>query len=312
MRSIGDSKVPSNELVLDLLEVPGFVEQMHSAPFDTAALSVIDFDTGKFSQSYYNCQSCSWFDLASLTKALGMGIYALGEFENPKIFDQHALLLLEHRSGLPAWGHLDHKRWRSHLLSFPIRSASTTYSDYGFLRLMLQLEKVLKRPIDKIFAKHLDQEVCYWLELSDRKSGLSFIDHGVSPLGVVHDPRARLLNRPCTHAGLFGTLSGVAKTLIKAWRERDLCSKIQKNWSRCQDQRFILGFDKVQNREMTLAGKGCSEKTIGHLGFTGTSFWIDLERKRAWVLLTNVTQKYWYQRKELNRLRRQIGAMVWN
>jgi len=35
------------------------------------------------------------------------------------------------------------------------------------------------------------------------------------------------------------------------------------------------------------SGRYFSEKSAGHLGFTGTSFWIDLERGISIVLLTN-------------------------
>jgi len=34
-------------------------------------------------------------------------------------------------------------------------------------------------------------------------------------------------------------------------------------------------------------GSLCSPRTIGHLGFTGTGLWIDLDRGIAWTLLTN-------------------------
>jgi CubicO group peptidase (beta-lactamase class C family) len=61
----------------------------------------------------------------------------------------------------------------------------------------------------------------------------------------------------------------------------------------------------------TLAGLGCSENTFGHLGFTGTSFWIDLEKARGAVILTNATQSYWYERSGLTNLRKTIGEAIW-
>lgn len=42
--------------------------------------------------------------------------------------------------------------------------------------------------------------------------------------------------------------------------------------------------------EESSSGKYFSESSIGHLGYTGTSLWIDPERKLALVLLTNRTQ----------------------
>jgi len=47
-----------------------------------------------------------------------------------------------------------------------------------------------------------------------------------------------------------------------------------------------LGVDVVTG-EKPSSGKYFSSQTIGHLGFTGTSFWIDLKSKIVIVLLTN-------------------------
>jgi len=38
---------------------------------------------------------------------------------------------------------------------------------------------------------------------------------------------------------------------------------------------------------MSSSGKYFSDQTIGHLGFTGTSFWLDLKNRICIVLLTN-------------------------
>jgi CubicO group peptidase (beta-lactamase class C family) len=51
--------------------------------------------------------------------------------------------------------------------------------------------------------------------------------------------------------------------------------------------------------------------TFGHLGFTGTSIWIDPQKKKGHVILTNATKKYYYDRQGLNDLRRQIGEAIW-
>jgi len=49
---------------------------------------------------------------------------------------------------------------------------------------------------------------------------------------------------------------------------------------------WALGFDTPTEKESS-SGKYLSPKSVGHLGFTGTSFWIDPEKKTAIVLLTN-------------------------
>jgi CubicO group peptidase (beta-lactamase class C family) len=47
-----------------------------------------------------------------------------------------------------------------------------------------------------------------------------------------------------------------------------------------------LGFD-TPSPEGSSSGRRFSSRTVGHLGFTGTSFWIDLGRQVGIILLTN-------------------------
>jgi CubicO group peptidase (beta-lactamase class C family) len=75
--------------------------------------------------------------------------------------------------------------------------------------------------------------------------------------------------------------------------------------------RFVNGWDRAQDLENTLAGTGCSEHTFGHLGFTGTSIWIDPVKKLGHVILSNATKLYWYDKQDLNNFRRLIGQRIW-
>ena len=91
-----------------------------------------------------------------------------------------------------------------------------------------------------------------------------------------------------------------------------MCEKIKIAFKTHQNvDRYIQGYDHVMDPENTLAGKGCSQKTFGHLGFTGTSFWIDLEQLKAAVIFTNATQSYWYERSGLTHLRKSLGEAIW-
>jgi len=47
-----------------------------------------------------------------------------------------------------------------------------------------------------------------------------------------------------------------------------------------------LGFD-VPSEKKSSSGHLFSRESVGHLGFTGTSFWIDLQRSIIVILLTN-------------------------
>ena len=285
-----------------------FVRELANAPFDTLALGAIDLSSGKTQFEYFNCSAEDWFDLASLTKALTLGLYGIRHPE--KIVGDKALLL-EHRGGLPAWGFLPGKGWEEKLKSFQVTDSQTIYSDYSFLRLMLELEKEEKATLEQLCAEHLDDHLKFWTQLDRTNNCVSTGYDGSTLLkGIVHDPRARLIGRPCSHAGLFGTIEGLARALTGIWERYDLITYFEKYWPN-SDNRFVRGFDRVSSPEKTLAGPGCSQKTIGHLGFTGTSFWLDLESKRVAILLSNATQNYWYQRAELHRMRRAWGSLVW-
>ncbi len=65
------------------------------------------------------------------------------------------------------------------------------------------------------------------------------------------------------------------------------------------------------NPDDTLAGRGCGEFTFGHLGFTGTSIWIDPEKMKGHVILSNATKFHWFDKTNLNDMRRVIGEQVW-
>jgi len=47
-----------------------------------------------------------------------------------------------------------------------------------------------------------------------------------------------------------------------------------------------LGFDTPSAHDSS-SGEYFSKNSVGHLGFTGTSFWMDLERSIIVILLTN-------------------------
>jgi CubicO group peptidase (beta-lactamase class C family) len=47
-----------------------------------------------------------------------------------------------------------------------------------------------------------------------------------------------------------------------------------------------LGFDTPSSKGSS-CGRYFSKRTVGHLGFTGTSFWMDLELGIVIILLTN-------------------------
>jgi CubicO group peptidase (beta-lactamase class C family) len=112
--------------------------------------------------------------------------------------------------------------------------------------------------------------------------------------GQVHDENAYVVGGIEGHAGLFGTADDVHRLLAELLAvyhgerkseifHRDLLHQFFK---RLPGTDKALGFDTPSVTDSS-CGRGFSPTSIGHLGFTGTSFWMDLERSVIVILLTN-------------------------
>jgi CubicO group peptidase (beta-lactamase class C family) len=110
--------------------------------------------------------------------------------------------------------------------------------------------------------------------------------------GEVHDENASAMAGVAGHAGLFGTLRGVsgyARALLTCRlhpaRVRDYVSREHARAEPPDQER--RGFGWILMHPGWSGGDLISPRSIGHTGFTGTGVWIDLERGRYTVLLTN-------------------------
>lgn len=274
--------------------------------FDALSVGIIDFKNKKFEVD--ETSPCVYFDLASLTKPL---TNSLSYFLKSDVFDKDMLLCLSHRGGLPAWGLLPNPGWREQVLSYKINETETLYSDFSALRVMLELEK--KGIKQKELCQTVwDKETVYWPDLPD---GVPLVQtgfkNGAPNFGEVHDPNAWVIHDFCSHAGLFSTISGLCRTLLKYQEMTGFIEQVSNDLGK-HHHRFSFGWDRVVNPNDTLAGKGCGPKTFGHLGFTGTSVWIDPDRMLGHVILSNAVKYYWYDKNGLNDIRRAIGEQVWS
>jgi CubicO group peptidase (beta-lactamase class C family) len=113
--------------------------------------------------------------------------------------------------------------------------------------------------------------------------------------GEVHDPNAWAMGGVAGHAGLFAPADDVlrfATAVLDVWHGRS--DLLPRDWLRrfltknaAPDQTtWALGWD-TPTPGASSSGRHFSPTSVGHLGFTGTSFWIDLEREAVVVMLTN-------------------------
>lgn len=284
--------------------------------FDALGVGVIDFQKKTFEvfeaektpvELLFRSEPRLYFDLASLTKVLSN---SLSYFLKPEAFDEKMKLCLSHRGGLPAWGLLPDKGWEEMILSYPVKESETLYSDFSALRVMLELKK--KNIDEKEICRTVwDKETMYWLDLPPWYPTLqNGYVKGEPNYHEVHDPNARNLRTFCSHAGLFSTADGVCRTLLNYEEKTGMLEKVKEDLKKHR-HRFALGWDRVEDPSNTLAGKGCGQFTFGHLGFTGQSIWIDPEKKRGHVILSNATKHYWFEKQGLNDIRRALGEKIW-
>jgi CubicO group peptidase (beta-lactamase class C family) len=285
--------------------------------FDALAIGLIDFNQKRFEVMEANRFSGElkiasepelFFDLASLTKPL---TNSLAYFLQPEVFDTNLLLCLNHRAGLLSWGLLPHQGWREQVLGYSIKESETLYSDFSALRVMLELEK---KGIDqkKLCSKVWDKKTLFWTDLPTHARTPQYgFKNGLPNFGQVHDPNAWVINSFCSHAGLFSTIDGLCQTLLNYQNQTGFIEKVKADLEK-HNHRFACGWDRMENPETTLAGKGCGPRTFGHLGFTGTSIWIDPDRQLGHVILSNATKLHWYNKQGLNDLRRAVGEVAWN
>ena len=192
--------------------------------------------------------------------------------------------------------------------------ARAVYSDLGFLALGFLLERLAGTSLDRLIAREvlepLGLDRTFFLPglEPDRaralRAGRSFVATRRAPArggeilcGAVDDDNAWAVGGVAGHAGLFAPASDVAK-LGQAWLD---ALGGRAGWlSRAVAERFTardatpgseraLGWDTPAREGSSLGarlGRG-RLGAVGHLGFTGTSLWIDRDRELVCALLTN-------------------------
>jgi CubicO group peptidase (beta-lactamase class C family) len=181
------------------------------------------------------------------------------------------------------------------------------YSDLGYLLLGEALRRAAGRPLDDV----LDSEVIAPLRLAMgsarrlRARDANF-DRAVAPTemapwrggivrGFVHDENAWCWSGEGAsgHAGLFGTARAVAQLgeavvdalhgRLDSFLTRDEIGSLVKPRP---GGTMRAGFDG-KSPQGSSAGTRFGPSTVGHLGFTGTSLWCDVDREWVGVLLSN-------------------------
>ncbi|MEE2829653.1 MAG: serine hydrolase domain-containing protein [Myxococcota bacterium] len=252
-------------------------------------------------------EASTLFDLASVTKLFSVTATLRLVAAGVLALDDSLRLLLEHRSGLPAWQPYFQTGdvLRSALAEPRINEPGSVhlYSDVGFLHLLDRIQQATGKGIETV----VKEEVLEPLGLASthyRDVGLGPPEQLTSSMcatehcprrgflvGEVSDGNTWAMGGRSTHAGLFAPaadLAGFARGWWDAPETGFLPGELRDAaWAEPPEPgTHVLGWDTVSPGESSV-GTRLSRRSHGHLGFTGTSLWVDPDRAIAVVLLTN-------------------------
>ncbi len=184
------------------------------------------------------------------------------------------------------------------------------YSDFGFILLGDLIEKIKGKPLDMFFKEMVTDVLgisddMFFIPLDNsNKSRQKNKKYACTEKcqwrnkvikGEVGDEHCFLMGGVAGHAGLFANLEAVftlCRAIFDKWlyglgglpiSEKTLKFGLKRFY---KNKSWGLGFDSPSS-EYSSGGKKISTKSMGHLGFTGTSFWLDPVNECFIILLTN-------------------------
>ena len=228
---------------------------------------------------------------------------------------------LNHTAGLKSWypfykekklyteDKLDLKKVAEEITALSLEylpGEKSVYSDLGYYLLTYMLETYVGKGFEKIFNEFKEKTVGEmkkgFLEYNPLLKGIdqeeivptSLNEEGKILRGVVEDENTRAMGGVSGVAGLFADIYGLLEMLkiylLSYYQEgRGISRDVIKFFWEYKEKNtdFVLGFMLQSEKGYSATGRVFSEKTVGHTGFTGTSFFIDPEKELIVILLTN-------------------------
>lgn len=232
--------------------------------------------------------------------------------------------LLNHSSGLRAWEPIYREvikkaRGRAEFMAGPeakrivldrihrdrltyTPGTKSLYSDLGFILLGELVERVSGSSLDRFcrteIFRPLDMHQTFFNRAHRKRRGRFAATERIEwrkkiVAGAVHDDNAYAMGGVAGHAGLFATakdLNRFARMMLDSMHgtEGFIPRKIIETFVTRQmtpGSSWALGWDTPS--DPSSSGRFFSPRSFGHLGYTGTSLWIDPEQDLVIVLLTN-------------------------
>lgn len=192
------------------------------------------------------------------------------------------------------------------------RGTRSLYSDLGFMLLGLIVERASGVPLHEFFSECMVHQLGNpRIQFIVPEEQHTFFDRvrevngGVAPTevdpwrgrllcGEVHDQNAGAMGGVAGHAGLFGNVDAIMALTgewLRAYHgqpamlDQDLVREFTRRQVKEGPSSWALGWDTPS--APSSAGCRFSAQSFGHLGYTGTSIWVDPVQRREVVLLSN-------------------------
>jgi len=234
--------------------------------------------------------------------------------EQEKITLSH---LLSHCSGLPAhraYNELleadNHKLMKEAVLNHILQEkphglpgSITEYSDLGYILLGCIVENKTGMNLDVFWQNRIAESfgikrgLLYTKNVDrgpDKCVATAWHPRSNKPVcGIVNDDNCRVMGGVAGHAGLFGNMERVllfCEKIMKLFLGKEEIDVFSNSLLRKAltkgNSTWTSGFD-TPSVNGPVTGNAFSDKSFGHLGYTGTSLWMDMENGVSVVILTN-------------------------
>ncbi|SDU14942.1 serine hydrolase domain-containing protein [Desulfobacula phenolica] len=245
----------------------------------------------------------------------------LEEFKTSDKADITIDMLLRHTSGFPAHreyfkkiittAKLPRQCLRDFLVHEPLENRVNTcqvYSDLGFMLIAWIIETITCQRLDHFVSEQIYRPLgiddLFFIKLNQHNEKLKKYRQKIVATqqcpwrkrvlaGEVDDDNAWAAGGIEGHAGLFGSAGSIYKLcceILNAVQNKKtivLAPDIIKSFVLKKNKHdMVAGFD-TPSKENSSSGRYFSKSSIGHLGFTGTSFWIDPEISKIIIFLSN-------------------------
>ncbi len=225
-------------------------------------------------------------------------------------------------------------------MPFNWNQPTITYSDLNFITLTFLLEKIYGKRIDEIAEseifeplklqntfynppKELQRRVAASEKGNEHEKRMCVdLDFDVEKYnwrnyqiwGEVHDGNCSFMNGVSGHAGLFSNAFETFKIAQQFLAGQTIllkpetCRLFRTNFTENTNEARSIGFQLAATKD-SAAGEFLAKNSFGHLGFTGTSLWIEPDTERIYILLTNRTHARPLPFANINPVRRRFHEL---